>query len=169
MGKLITPFGEIKILIDGKETSYIAEECRKLNTLCPHVLGRYQITVQFTPDGKEHTIACVFQPICSYEKTPESGERLECQSFYNNQRFKLSIGLECEAGYIEGVRFSEKYDYDADYLENGMRYLIETNTKTERYVFGIAWIDNVGWDDPIDDNNDRDIETWYGADSILAL
>lgn len=27
----------------------------------------------------------------------------------------------------------------------------------------------MGWDNPIDENKDRDIETWYGADSTLAL
>ena len=58
MKKLRTPFGEIKILIDGKTTSYTAEEGRKLDVLCPHVLGRYRITVPFNPDGKEHAIAC---------------------------------------------------------------------------------------------------------------
>lgn len=162
MKKLRTPFGEIKILIDGKTTSYTAEEGRKLDVLCPHVLGRYWITVPFIPDGKEHAIACVFQPICSYEKTSESGERLECQSFYNTSRFKLSIGLECD------VCATNEYDYDADYLENGMAFLIDANTKTESYTFGIAWIDNVGWDDPIDDNG-RDVETWYAADPTFAL
>ena len=80
----------------------------------------------------------------------------------------MSIGLECEMGYIDGVRISDEYDYDADYLENGMSFLIDANTKTEHYTFGIAWIDNVGWDDPIDDNS-RDVETWYGADPTLAL
>ena len=50
-----------------------------------------------------------------------------------------------------------------------MSFLINTNTKTELYTFGIAWIDNVGWDDPIDGNDDRDAETWYGADPVLAL
>ena len=169
MRKLITPFGEIKILIDGNPVSYFAQEGRKLDALCPHVLGRYQIAVKFIPDGKEHTIACVFEPDCSYERTPESGERLECQSFYNDRRFKMSIGLECEAGYIDGMRAINEYDYDADYLENGMSFLIDTKTKNERYVFGIAWIDNVGWEDPLDNNNDRDVETWYGADPTLAL
>ena len=167
MKKLITPFGEIKNLIDEKPVPYFVQEGRKLEGLCPHVLGRYQITVPFIPDGKKHTIACVFEPVCSYEKTPEGGERLECQSFYNNQRFKLSIGIECEAGYINGIQASE-YDYDAEYLENGMVFLIDANTKTERYSFGIAWIDNVGWDDPIGDNG-REVETWYGADPTLAL
>ena len=168
MERLKTPFGEIQILIDGETVPYSEQEGRKLDVLCPHVLGRYHITVQFIPDGKEHTIACVFIPDCSYEKTPESGERLECQSFYNDRGFKMSIGLECEAGYTGGVRASDKYDYDADYLDNGMSFLIDKNTRTERYVFGIAWIDNVSRDDPIDNNN-RDIETWYGADPTLAL
>ncbi|MBR5948325.1 MAG: hypothetical protein IKZ82_06710 [Clostridia bacterium] len=169
MERLKTPFGEIQILIDGETTPYFVQEGRPLDVLCPHVLGRYQITVQFVPDGKEHSIACIFEPICSYERTPESGERLECQSFYNDRRFKMSIGLECEAGYIDGVRASEEYDYDADYLEDGMVFLIDSNTKTEYYTFGIAWIGDVGRDDPIEDDNNRDIETWYGADPTLEL
>lgn len=166
---LLTPFGEIKILIDKKPVPYSVREGRKLEGLCPHVLGRYQIVVQFVPDGKEHTIACVFNFDRPYERTLESGERLECQSFYNESRFKLSIGLECEAGYLDGKRVSDEYDYDADYLENGMSFLIDTNTNTKRYTFGISWIDNVGWDDSTDENNDREIETWYGADPTLPL
>lgn len=169
MEALHTPFGDIKILIDGQQVSYFAQEGKKLDGLCPHILGRYQIDVQFIPDGKEHTIACVFESNCTYERTPESGEWLECQGFYNERRFKMSIGLECEAGYIGSVRVSDEYDYDAEYLINGMSFLIDKKTRTEHYVFGIAWIDNVGWDDPIDDNNDRDVETWFGADPTLAL
>ena len=165
---LLTPFGEIKILIDEKPASYSAKEGRKLERLCPHVLGRYQIPIKFIPDGKKHTIACVFEPNCSYERSQESGERLECQSFYNDCGFKLSIGIECEAGYMDGVSVLDEYDYDTDYLENGMAFLIDANTKTENYTFGIAWIDNVEWNNPIDDNS-RDVETWYGADPTLAL
>ena len=166
---LLTPFGEIKILIDEKPAPYFAQEGRKLEGLCPHVLGRYRITVRFFPDGKKHTIACVFGSDCKYERTPESGECLECQSFYNDSRFKMTIGLECEAGYIDGLRATNKYDYDADYLENGMSFLIDTNTKKELYTFGIAWIDNVVLDDPTGESNGRDVETWYGADPTLAL
>lgn len=93
-------------------------------------------------------MSCIFSPLCSYEKTPESGERLECQGFYSSQRIKMSIGLECEAGTIGGIRASDGYDYDADYLDNGMAYIILPETKTEQYVFGIVRIDRVGWDDP---------------------
>ena len=81
----------------------------------------------------------------------------------------MSIGLESEAGYSGSTRTPGEYDYVADYLENGMAFLIGEKTKTERYVFGIAWIDGVGWDDPVDEGHDRDAETWYGADPTLAL
>ena len=77
MGKLLTLFGEATIRIDGKSVPYFAKEGKKQNVLCPHVLGRHQIAVPFILDGEKHTIACVFEPNCSYERTPESGERLE--------------------------------------------------------------------------------------------
>lgn len=162
MGNLLTPFGEIRILIDSEPVPYEAKEGIIPGHGCPHVLGRYQISVHFIPDGKAHTIACVFEPVCLYERSAESGERLECQGFYNDQRYKMSIGVECDT-------LSGDYDYGAEYLENGMAYLIHENTQTDHYTFGIAWIDNVGWNDPVDDNNDRDVETWYGADPTLAL
>ena len=163
MDKLATPFGAIEIRIDGKPVPFFAQK-GKPDVRCPHVLGRYRIGVRFIPDGEAHTVACVFEPDCSCERTPESGERLECQSFYNDRGFKLSIGLECEAGYVGDVRASDKYDYDAAYLENGMSFLVGKHTKTERYVFGVAWIDNVSRGDTTDDNTNRDVETWYGAD-----
>ncbi len=166
---LLTPFGEIKILIDAYPVPFAAREGRKTEGLCPHVLGRYQIVVRLVPDGKEHTIACVFESDCFCHRIPESGERLECQSFYNHSGFKMSIGIECETGYTDGARAADEYDYDAEYLENGMAFLIGTAAKTERYTFGIAWIDHVEWDDPTDENNDRDVETWYGVDPALAL
>jgi len=169
MSLLATPFGYIEILIDGTTISYNAEKGSSNDVLWPDIHNRFQITVQFVPDGMEHSISCVFLPNCSYKKAPESGERLECQSFYNSKRYKMSIGLECEAGYIGGERVSDEYDYDAEYLDNGMSYLILSNTKTEQYVFGIAWIDDVGWDDPINDEDNRDVQTWFAADPTLSL
>lgn len=169
MGKLITPFGEIDIIIDGQPVSYTARAGKKNKKLCSDVLGRFQIVVHYVPDGKEHSIACVFTPRCSYEKTQESGERLECQSFYNDCRFKMSVGVECEAGYVGGKRLSDEYDYDAEYLETGMSYLILPGTKTEQYVFGISWIDDVDRNDLGDANHNRDIQTWFGADPTVSL
>lgn len=56
MGKLITPFGEIDIMIDGQPVSYTAREGSKIKELCSDVLGRFQIAVHYIPDGKEHSI-----------------------------------------------------------------------------------------------------------------
>lgn len=166
---LLTPFGEIKILVDGKPIPYVAQRGRNLEGMCPHVLGRYQIAIHFTPDGENHTLACIFETGLSYERTPESGDRLECQSFYNDCGFKMSIGLECESGYMGNVRFSDRYDYDVEYLKNGMTFLIDRNTKTKHYVFGISWIDNVVWNDHTEDKRKRDVETWFGADPTIGL
>ena len=168
MSKLTTPFGDIKILVDGTSIPYNVEKGSGNDALWPDVHNRFQITVQFVPDGVEHIISCVFVPNCLYKKAPESGEQLECQSFYNSKRFKMSIGLKCEAGYIGGQKVSDGYDYDIEYLDNGMSYLILSSTKTNQYVFGIAWIDDVGWNDPINDNN-RDVQTWFAADPTLSL
>ena len=146
MKRLITPFGEIDIQIDGKSVPYTAVKGELIEKVCPDLLGRYQISVRFRPDGKEHEISCTFHTQEPYHKTGESGERLECQSFYNDRRYKMSIGLEGDTSYFpDGTRSSE-YDYDADYLDNGMSYLILPETKTELYVFGIAWIDDAGWE-----------------------
>jgi hypothetical protein len=158
MEKLITPFGKIKILIDGKEVPYLAKKGTIDDIRYPDILGIYAITVSFTPDGKEHSIACVFEPNCSYERYIESGERLECQGFYNDQKYKMSIGIEVKEEYQAGYD-----DYDAEYLKNGVAYLILPDTKTNRYVFGIAWIDRVD-DDTVGDNKDRDTQTWFAAD-----
>lgn len=164
MNRLKTPFGEIDIQIDGKSIKYISQKGSSNDVLWPDVKNRYQIVVNFNPDGRKHSISCVFLSECSFKTSPESGERLECYSFYNDSRFKLSIGIECEESYISNV-----YDYDADYLDNGMAYLIRANTKTKQYVFGIAWIDDVGWDDPVDNEHKRDVQTWFAADPTYAL
>ncbi len=83
MERLVTPFGEIDILIDGQRESYTVQEGRKLNNFCPDVLGRFQVTVQFIPDGQEHSIACVFIPDRPCERTQESGDRCELIRHYH--------------------------------------------------------------------------------------
>lgn len=168
MARLNTPFGYVSIMIDGQEIEYCAEPLKADEILFPDIAGRYKISVMFEPDGKEHALACILPEAVDYNRGPESGERLECQGFYSKDRVKLSIGLECEAGYLpDGTRWSNAYDYDADYLENGMAYLIEKNTKSNKYVFGVAWIDNVGWEEEIDNENDRDVQTWFAADPTI--
>ncbi len=170
MDTLTTPFGQISILIDGRSVPYTAQECASVSDLCPDLLGRYRIAVDFPPDGKAHSISCVFTPTGPYERGPESGERLECQGFYNDRGEKLSIGLEGETGCGGDFAWAfHQYDYSVDYLENGMAYLILPETETKRYVFGIAWIDDVGRDGHENGSRDRDLETWFGADPTIPL
>ena len=51
------------------------------------------------------------------------------------------------------------YDDDNDYMEDGVSYLILEETKTTRYVFGVAWIENV--------TAENEVQTWFGADQTL--
>ncbi|MCU6746601.1 hypothetical protein OCV51_02830 [Faecalicatena acetigenes] len=157
---LITPLGDIEIYIDDKVVEY-TEKCITVSgDLCPDVSGKYAIAVVFYPDGKLHTISCKIKGYTlSKEDEIESGERLELKSFYKGNT-KLSIGMEGEAGYcFYGTRSSEIYDYDNDYMENGVSYLIREETKTTKYVFGVAWIENV--------TAENNWQTWYGADPTI--
>ncbi len=168
MQKLITPFGDIEIKIDGQLIDYDAKEGKKIETLCPDVIGRYQIRIEIPQDRKKHRISCTFLSDSEYERTPESGERLECNSFYNSKDIKMSIGLEGETWSVSDKIASEEYgyDYDIEYLENGMSYIILETTKTTSYVFGIAWIDRVSWNNSQEDET-RDVQTWFGADPTI--
>lgn len=161
-----TPFGDVIVLLDDKPVTYSIIEKEKKNNFSA-VLGCYRLTVNFIPDGKEHEIKCVIQDMKYNDKDPESGEDIECQSFYNDKGEKISICVQCEAGYFpDGKRWSDKYDYDASYLENGMSYKILNNTTEDKYVFGIAWINNVKDEFGMLDNS-RDIQTWLAADFTL--
>lgn len=170
MYPLNTPFGLLKITIDDEEIEYEAREGRRLEYICPDVLGRYQIKINFKPDGEKHTIKCTIDEDKIAYSDRESGENLECKAIYNKNREKLSIGLYGEVwGYINGVLVGNYKDYDIDYLDNGMSYIILEDTKTEDYVFGICWIDDVGYDASLEDDVERDTQTWFGADPSREL
>lgn len=162
MSRIVTPLGKIHIAIDGKDLLYNFEQLEPAEKLCAGINGRFKIAVKFVPDGKAHKIECTFPKVdfIRYEHSSESGERLECNSFYRGNA-KLSIGIESDAGYIDGnIRVSETgYDYDSEYLDNGIAYVILPNTKTEKYVFGICWIDEC--------TVENDVQTWFGADPTL--
>lgn len=71
----------------------------------------------------------------------------------------------------DGKRWSDKCDYDASYLENGMSYKILNNTTEDKYVLGIAWINNVKDEFGMLDNS-RDIQTWlsfFGSRTYVRL
>lgn len=154
MDRLETPFGQIAILVDGKSYPHLIKSIKPSERWCPDVKGRYHIIVDFAVDGEEHCISCIIPDMKYDDRGPEAGEMLECQAFHIGD-WKLSVGVECESGNFH------RYDYDAEYLENGMAYKILKNTKSSRYRFGIAWIDS------ITDNHARGTQTWFAADVTM--
>ncbi len=156
---LITPLGIIEVFIDDRKYDYEYEPI-SLDDCCPSLNGRYKIKVSFMPDGKKHTIAC---RIKDYSPTKEDsinpGERLELKSFYKGKT-KLDIGMSGDIGGLEyyGVKNAE-FDYENEYLDDGVEYIVLKVTKTKEYIFGCAWIDNY--------NDDNEVQSWFGADPFM--
>jgi len=157
---IFSPLGEICVIIDGKKVTYDYFRLQ-LDKCCEAVSKRYRIVVNFEPTGSKHQIACCFEAPDNqaYEQSSEPGERLECNSFYVGN-VKLSIGIESDAGYLNEERISDAgYDYDSEYLKNGIAYVTLPGTKTNMYVFGISWNEN--------NTMETDVQTWYGADPTM--
>ena len=155
---LQTPLGSLEVRIDGEQIEYAHfpvpnEKC------CGGLNGRYAIIVSIRPDWRAHTISCRLRDYTdSPQDGPESGENLELYSFYRDDA-KLSIGMEGDTGYlVTGDRVSD-YDYDTEYLPDGVQYCLLPFTRTATFLFGIAWIR------PVTETNDS--QTWFGADPTL--
>lgn len=154
---VLTPLGAIEITVDGVSIDY---EARKVScdNLCKDVTARYSIEVKFAPDGLEHSIACRLKShVPLSDSYPEPGEHLELMSFFRDN-IKLSIGIESESYYVGGKRESD-YDYDGEWLDDGVQYCILRSTKTSKYIFGVSWIESDNLE-----SNEIEVQTWYGAD-----
>ena len=55
-----------------------------------------------------------------------------------------------------GSRRDGAFDYDNGYLADGVTYELLPFTKTEKYKFAIAWL-----------NNCTPVQTWLAADPII--
>ena len=170
MKRLNTPLGDIFIKINGKEIDYEYKKCANDRT-CSNLLGRYLIEIISKPTGEEYSISCEIINNQSLKSEIETGEMLECIGFYGEERVKLSIGAYGESwGYIGGRLMEANNDYDIEYKPNGLSYLVLKETQTEKYYFAISWIDDVGYEDPINNGeHDRDVETWFGSDPMLLI
>ncbi len=96
---LSTPFGDVKLFIDGEEHPFRYHAIDKDSRLFPDVDGVSQISVEFEPDGKEHTL-CLRLTGCDVEGEIESGERLEALSFYCGEG-KITLGSYASFGVIK--------------------------------------------------------------------
>jgi len=158
--KLITPLGSVIIYKDDFQIEYNTIKLDNDPVRFPNIAGRYKIEVEYESDNLPHLICCVIEDI-DYRKVKccyESGERLECQALYQGN-IKLSIGIECDTGYLDTAERVSNYDYDSIYLDNGIGYKILSTTKSSKLIFGIAWIN--GYTD------ENKIQTWLGADPTI--
>lgn len=159
MSKLKTPLGTIRVFDNNKEVEYTVAKLDVNPTIFPDLNGRFKIIVEYENDQLSHFISCTLDGI-DYRKAKceiEPGERLECKSIYQGN-IKLSIGIECESCYLNGKRVSD-YDYDSEYINNGIGYTIFPTTKSQTFIFGLAWIKEY--------NKTNEVQTWFGADPTI--
>ncbi len=155
---LDTPLGKIHVTWDGKPIEHRIEKA-PLYEACKDLDGRYFIHISFEPDGKEHNIDCKLVDFSPIETEPSSGERVESLEIYEKE-IKMSIATQAEIllrdrnGNIEDDPCNI-YNYDVEYLETGMRYIILPITTEKEVIFGVSWMSN--YDD------DNEVQTWFGA------
>ncbi len=151
--KLMTPFGKISILVDGKDIEYLPKKLDLLED-CPNVKGRYLIDINFNPDGKNHDISCLLKDMKNFKSDSASGEDVQSITFYNHDKWALEISVRGEQ-WIYCLK-DRKWqvddslwhrDYDIKYSKNGISYTIMPETITNKYIFLIAWIDELEYND----------------------
>lgn len=150
---LCTPLGKLIVLIDQVPFKYQVHKA-PLNRSCSALDGRWLITVPVLPDGKEHWISCTLQPNCTVHDYIETGNRLECKSFYST-RFKLSIGASCIS------ECANARDFSIEYMPYGVQYHLLPSVQSQSCSFGIAWLEHC--------TSKNDIQTWAGADPAELL
>lgn len=159
MGKLITPLGVVAIYNNATEIKYEVAKLDCNSDIFPDIDGRYKIIIEYENDMFPHLIYCALEGIDfnSIKSYNESGEGLDCKAFYQDN-IKLSIGIEADTDYIDGKRIS-RYDYDNVHLHNSLGYHIFPTTKSQKFVFGVAWIKGY--------NEANEVQTWYAADPTI--
>lgn len=151
---LDTPFGTVEMFMDGRQ---VQPDIIRVpgEPHWPDVDGAFHLRYAYHADGASHELTCLFSGNFQ-EGDVESGERLEMRSLHCGEG-KLSIGVEGEFG-LEG--FCEYgFDFNGEYLPNGLKIKIMPDTKSREFVFGVAWLKRC--------TEDNDVQTWYMADPAL--
>lgn len=141
VSKVVTPLGEIDIKLDGNPISYEVKQLEEDDWHMP-IGGRYQIYIDFTPDGKRHELSCTINNKDLGQGYYNSTERIAEIDFYTpGEEIVVMISLEGETDcYDDGYIYSQ-YDYYELYLEDGLAFEILPDTKTSEYIFYIGWMD----------------------------
>jgi hypothetical protein len=154
---LITPFGQLRLFIDKVETNFTPNALPPIPKVAPDVLGRFEISYPYRrTTGGIRNIRLVLDVAGTKWATAgsvESGERLECISFYGDE-YVLSIGT--NGSSVDWMDYG--FDYDVQYYPDtktpcGLDYVIFEETRDRVFVFGVAWA-------PIE----TDCQTWFAAE-----
>ena len=141
--RLVTPFGQIVICVDGNPTEY-AYQAKQSDPRWP-VDGRYRIRVSVPEDGLCHTVACLVECPLGTNAEQDSGEGVEMVCFRNGSR-KMEIGI-----------FESNDGHGTEYLPNGIAYTVHSDTR--ELIFGVAWLCQV--------NRENENHTWFSCDPTL--
>lgn len=149
--KLITPLGEIEILVNGNPYPYTAIPYTYIKPPVKDqpIDGCFRI---FIPVMNYSEIICQLHPtVDGVEEGFESGgEDYECNSF-QHQTIELVIGMEDDYS-------SENPRFISERISRGVKY--SNLSGCDEVVFGIAWT--------TDYFGDNDCRCWYAADPTLS-
>lgn len=154
--EIITPFGRVSMLLDGREVEFDCEKRAPHPNLFPDVDGVYRIAVNVRHHWKTRELKLQLTPIRPCETDNDSDERLECIAIYSGT-WKMSMGC-----YDP---FDGDQDYDVGHgKEPRLTTVIFPTTKTERFEFGVCWINNVTEENEIQTLNGADPGNWKYID-----
>lgn len=151
---LATPYGNVKILFDGKESSFDMIRVPENQKVWPDVKEGFLLRWRYLPDGGHRVLQCVIDSTADSVQG-ESGERLEMTSLYYGQD-KVSIGVEAE--FCDPPVY--EYDFGGRNLLNGLEIELFQETKEQYFIFGVAWLRGV--------DEDTDVQTWFAADPTIT-
>lgn len=144
---LNTPFGRLRIFVDGVEVSYLPIAVDYPYSPCDDkpIAACYRIRGR-VPRGSE--VRCLIDNADNAENYAESGEDYLSQTFEDGF-ILLTLGA-------EDVSDKPRPDYYIDSIKNGLKFTVLDRGTT--IVLGVAWVT---------DNYEDDCRTWFAADPTL--
>ncbi|KRN88372.1 hypothetical protein [Ligilactobacillus ceti] len=180
-GKLITPFGELKTYLDGKEVSYKIKE-QEVSICFPDVEAIYSLTIKLPVDNNEHIVSCNIHQLNEYNYECEYvTDEYELTLNIENEQYALAIGCNaanCEEeiigyyndGFYNQKHLNQKYlRYSsttsiAEFCDNGIQYKVFDFSQRGYVVFGISWIKEPGiYSSNKKNYNDRSFQAEFAA------
>ena len=139
-----TPFGTLKIYVDGEIINYLPIITQFKHPVCDGkpLAGCFRI---FGKVESGPTVKCILEPCPSCEAYFDSGENYICQNFVKDN-IQLTIGTVEYYG-------SDSKPYEVTTVPNG---LIFKNIREKTSIkLGVAWVNDL---------SDGDLRTWFAAD-----